>query len=667
MGNVQDSLASGQQFAWAPEPGQAAATRLAGFMRRLAVADLPALQARALADPEQFWSAVAADIGIRWQSPPDRWLDTTAGLPWSRFFVGARWNYVGAALGLEAGSARARRPAVLWEGEDGVTIRLDYDQLAAEVQRAAAAIAALGIGPGDRVGIFLPMLPETVVAVLACGYLGAIYTPIFSGSGAQALADRLNGCSARLLITTDGFLRRGQVVRLKETADDAGRLCPSLEHTLVIRRCGQPVPWRQGYDIWWHEALGAQQAGQRAPADTAAGDPFLLIYTSGTTGLPKATVHVHAGFPFKAAQDLAHCFDLRSSDRLFWFTDLGWMMGPWAICGALLHGATVVLYEGAPDYPTPDRLWSLVTRHRVSILGLAPTLVRSLMRYGTAPLHGHDLSSLRVLGSSGEPWNPDPWWWYFREVGAARLPIVNYSGGTEVSGGIVSGNLISPLKPCSFAGPCPGMAADIVDDAGTSLLGTGQVGELVVRAPWPGMTAGFWQDPERYLATYWSRWPGVWVQGDWARADPDGSWYLLGRSDDTLKVAGKRVGPAEVESAAVAHPAVVEAAAIGVPDAVKGEDVVLMAVLNPAYQASPELAVAVSDHVASWLGKPLRPARVVFVADLPRTRSAKILRRVVRSAYLGLPPGDLSALENPAAVAAIYAAGQQQRHEGKGQ
>jgi acetyl-CoA synthetase len=645
--------------AWMPAPGQAEATRLAGFMRRLGVPDLPAVQDRARDEPEAFWSAVAADLGIRWRRPPERWLDTSDGMPWSRFFVGARWNYVGAALGLDRGRDRDRRPAVLWEGEDGVTARLSYGELAGEVERAAAALAALGVTAGDRVGIFLPMLPETVVAVLACGYLGAIYTPIFSGSGAPALADRLTNCAARLLITADGFYRRGHIVPLKETADEAVRRSPSVEHTLVIRRCGRPVPWRHGHDVWWHEVLGAQGTGRLAPADTAAGDPCLLIYTSGTTGSPKATVHVHAGFPFKAAQDLAHCFDLRAGDRLFWFTDLGWMMGPWAICGALLHGATVVLYEGAPDYPAPDRLWALVARHRVTTLGLSPTLVRALMRFGPTPLEQHDRSSLRVLGSSGEPWNPDPWWWYFRAVGDGKLPIINYSGGTEISGGIVSGNLISPLKPCSFAGPCPGMVADVVDDAGRSLVGSGQVGELVVRAPWPGMTAGFWQDPDRYLATYWSRWPGVWAHGDWARADADGCWYLLGRSDDTLKVAGKRVGPAEVESAAVAHPAVAEAAAIGVPEPVKGEAVVLMAVLNPAYQASPELAAAVSEHVAVWLGKPLRPSRVVFVAELPHTRSAKVLRRVVRSAYLALPPGDLTALENPEAVEAIRAAGRQ--------
>lgn len=643
--------------AWRPDPGQAAATRLAGFLRRLDAPNLTVLPTRARDDPERFWAAVAADIGITWRRPPDRWVDTSAGLPWTRFFVGARWNYAAAALHLHGGNAQGARTAVIWEGEDGSTTALSYAALAREVQRAGAALATLGIQAGDRVGIFLPMLPETVVAVLACGYLGAIYTPIFSGYGAQAVADRLNDCAARLLITVDGFFRRGQLVAVKETADEALRRCPSVAHVLVIRRSGQAAPWRDGRDRWWDEALDAAGTGQVEPADTAANDPCLLIYTSGTTGRPKATVHVHAGFPFKATQDLAHCFDLRSTDRLFWFSDLGWMMGPWAICGALLHGATVALYEGAPDYPAPDRLWSLVARHRVTILGLSPTLVRSLMRFGVEPVARHDRSSVRVLGSSGEPWNPDPWWWFFREVGNGRAPIINFTGGTEISGGILSGNLLSPLQPCSFAGPCPGMDADVVDAAGRSLVGSGRVGELVVRSPWPGMTNGFWDDPARYLATYWSRWPNIWDHGDWARADADGCWYVLGRSDDTLKVAGKRVGPAEVESAAVSHPAVVEAAVIGVPDPIKGEDIVLVAVLGPEYQAAPDLATAISAQVALQLGKPLRPARVIFVPELPRTRSGKILRRVVRGAYLGTVGGDLTALENPAAIEAIRAAG----------
>jgi acetyl-CoA synthetase len=377
----------------------------------------------------------------------------------------------------------------------------------------------------------------------------------------------------------------------------------------------------------------------------------MIIYTSGTTGRPKGAVHVHGGFPIKGAQDLAHCFDLGGGDKLFWFTDLGWMMGPWAISGALLLGAELVLYEGAPDYPAPDRLWALVARHGITHLGLSPTVVRALMAHGTEPVKAHDLSSLRVLGSTGEPWNPESWWWFFSHVGSGRLPLVNYSGGTEVSGGIVSCNPLTPIKPCSFGGPSVGTAADVIDAAGQSLRGS--VGELALRQPLPGMTRGFWQDRERYLETYWSRVPGTWVHGDWALVDDDGFWFIQGRSDDTLKVAGKRVGPAEVESAAVAHAAVLEAAAIGVPHEIKGEVIVVFVRLRPGATDDEDLRRSVSDKVVEQLGKALRPEAVHVVSDLPRTRSGKVMRRVARAAYLGADPGDLSALENPLAVEAI--------------
>ena len=365
-------------------------------------------------------------------------------------------------------------------------------------------------------------------------------------------------------------------------------------------------------DAWWHEEPATTNAAPVPPdSPTDPETPYLLIYTSGTTGRPKAAVHVHGGFPIKGAQDLAHQFDLRAGDTLFWFTDLGWMMGPWAISGALLLGARLVLYEGAPDFPGPDRLWSIVERHKVTHLGLSPTVIRALMAHGEEPVRSHDLRSLRVLGSTGEPWNPEPWWWYFREVGGGRCPIVNYSGGTEVSGGIVSGNLLTPIKPTAFSGPCIGTAADVVDDAGQPLRDA--VGELVIRVPLPGMTRGFWRDRERYEETYWSRFPGMWVHGDWARIDPDGHWFILGRSDDTLKIAGKRVGPAEVESAAVGHPAVLEAAAIGVPHEIKGEAVVVMAVLRPGTTDDDGLRADIGARIAAELGKPLRPETVEVV------------------------------------------------------
>jgi acetyl-CoA synthetase len=341
---------------------------------------------------------------------------------------------------------------------------------------------------------------------------------------------------------------------------------------------------------------------------------------------------------------------------MYWVTDMGWMMGPWEVLGMTLLGGTMVLYDGAMDFPDAGRLWALVERHRVNVLGVSPTLIRTLMRHGDAPVRAHDLSSLRIFGSTGEPWNPEPWRWLFNVAGGGRLPIINYSGGTEVSGGLLAGNVLTPLKPASFAGPPPGIDADVVDEAGRSVRN--QVGELVVRAPWMGMTSGFWRDPERYEETYWSRFPGVWVHGDWAAIDEDGLWYVLGRSDDTIKIAGKRLGPAEVESVLVEHEAVAEAAAIGVPDDTKGQALVCFCVLRPGWDGAARAALieALASHVAERLGKPLRPARVELVTQLPKTRNGKVMRRVLRAVYLGAPPGDLSSLENPRALEDILPA-----------
>jgi acetyl-CoA synthetase len=435
-----------------------------------------------------------------------------------------------------------------------------------------------------------------------------------------------------------------------------------------VRRAGDAltVPWTEGRDAWWEAADDSMtERAEAGTVDTASAaalgepdadpeTPYMVIYTSGTTGRPKGAVHVHGGFPIKAAQDLAHTIDLRAGDSLFWFTDLGWMMGPWAIAGALLLGARLVIYEGAPDFPGPDRLWSMIARRRVTHFGLSPTVIRALMAHGEDPVRAHDRSSLRVLGSTGEPWNPEPWWWYFREVGEGRCPVINYSGGTEVSGGIVGGNVIGPIKPASFSGPCIGTAADVVDDSGRPVRGA--VGELVIRAPLPGMTRGFWHDRSRYEETYWSRWPGIWAHGDWASIDADGFWYIQGRSDDTLKVAGKRVGPAEVESAAVSHPAVLEAAAIGVPHEIKGEAIVVVCVLHRGETDDDDLRAAIARTVAEELGKPLKPEIVAVVRALPKTRSGKVMRRVIRAAWLGEDPGDLTALDDPGAVEAIRAA-----------
>jgi acetyl-CoA synthetase len=646
---------------WRPSPELLSTSRLASFLRDTRASSLEALQSHAEADPAWFWGHAVADLGLDWQRPFSQVLDASRGPEWVRWWGGGAFNYAAAAV-----DPRAERDpdgmALIWEGEDGAVRRLTNTELKEEVDRAAAMLAKLGVGTGDRVGIFLPLLVETAVAVLALGRLTAIYSPIFSGYGAPAVASRLRDCGASVLITADGVRRRGSSVALKEVADAAVAESPSVERVVVVRRLSDTpgpggmadVPWTHGRDVWWHEAMADTdlQPLREAP-ETDPETPYMIIHTSGTTGRPKGAVHVHGGFPIKGAQDLAHCFDLTSGDTLFWFTDLGWMMGPWAISGALLLGATLMLYEGVPDHPGPDRLWSLVERHRVTHLGLSPTVIRALMAHGTAPVEAHDLGSLRILGSTGEPWNPEPWQWYFGNVGGARCPVINYSGGTEVSGGIVSCNPLTPIKPASFGGPAVGTAADVVDGEGESLRGA--VGELVIRQPLPGMTRGFWNDPERYLETYWSRFPGTWVHGDWAMVDEEGYWYIQGRSDDTLKVAGKRVGPAEVESAAVSHPAVLEAAAIGIPHDIKGEAIVVFCVIRPGETDDEDLRAAIGRQVVAEMGKALKPETIVIVPELPKTRSGKVMRRVARAAYLGLDPGDVSSLENPLAIEAIRA------------
>lgn len=647
-----DRFEFGGEIAWRPTRGQIEHSRLAAFIEGHGCRDYEHLLRRALDEPEWFWGAVLTDLGIEFYEPYTKVLDTSRGAAWARWCVDGRLNIVHNCLDKWMGTPTEHRPAVHWEGEEGASRTLTYGELHRDVNRWANALRALGVGPGDRVALFMPMMPEVAAAFFATMKIGGIVLPLFSGYGADAVAARLTDAEVRVLVTADGFLRRGQPVRMKAIADRAADAAPSVRHVVVVPRIGLDIPWHEGRDRRWAD-LVASQPDDAATERTRAEDPLMIIYTSGTTGRPKGAVHTHCGFPIKAAQDMVHAFDVRDGDTMYWVSDMGWMMGPWELLGMTLLGGACVLYDGALDHPGPDRLWAIVARHEVNLLGVSPTLIRSLMRHGDGPVRAHDVSSLRILGSTGEPWNPEPWRWLFEVAGGGRLPIVNYSGGTEVSGGLVAGNVLTPLKPAAFAGPPPGIAADVVDDQGRPVRN--QVGELVVRAPWMGMTQGFWKDPERYIQTYWSRFPDVWVHGDWAAIDEDGLWYILGRSDDTIKIAGKRLGPAEVESVLVEHPSVVEAAAIGVPDALKGQALVCFCVLRPGHAASPDLVEALRSLVAERLGKPLRPHAVAFVADLPKTRNAKVMRRVIRAAYLGEAPGDLSSLENPAAVAEIAA------------
>jgi acetyl-CoA synthetase len=556
--------------------------------------------------------------------------------------------------GQPASEGTASRLALIWEGEEAASRSLTYLELYEQVNKAANGLRALGLGKGDVIGLYMPMTPEIVIALLAIAKIGGIILPLFSGYGAGAIISRLVDASAKAIFTADGAFRRGKAVEMKTIADEAATQIPTLRSMIVLRRTNQAVLMQPGRDHWWHEII-APQADEAPTEVTSAEDVLMLIYTSGTTGKPKGAVHTHCGFPVKAAQDMAFGTDTHEGDVFYWMTDMGWMMGPWLVFGTLTLGATMLLYDGAPDFPNTDRLWSLVERHKVTQLGISPTLIRSLIPFGDQMFMPHDLSTLKCFASTGEPWNPDPWMWLFEKVGQGTRPIINYSGGTEISGGIVMGNPLLPLKPCAFSAPCPGMAADVLDEDGASIRNA--VGELVIKAPWIGMTRGFWKDQQRYLDTYWSRWKNIWLHGDFAAVDSDGLWYILGRSDDTLKIAGKRLGPAEVESIMVHHPGVIESAAIGVPDEIKGMALVVFCVLKPeiASKVEPqikleEIRAQLKQMIVAEMGKPLAPKKILFVSDLPKTRNAKVMRRIIRSAYLGLEPGDISSLVNPEAV-----------------
>lgn len=634
-----------QGFVWAPDPDAIEATNVARFQRAWGIGDFEGLRARSIAEPEWFWDAVVGFLGIPFAQAYTSIVDTSRGIEWATWFNGGKLNLATACVDRWAASS-PDRVAVRWEGEDGATRSWTYAELRLEADGLAIQLNSEGIGRGDVVGIYLPMVPETVAALIAVMKLGAIFLPLFSGYGADAIATRLQDAGAKALIFPDGTYRRGRPVDMMSQATKALESCPTVETTVVVPRIAGGRAWT----LWPNHPFPNRIVDSE--------HTLFLAYTSGTTGRPKGTVATHAGFGVKVAEEVAFQFDVRPDDTLFWFTDMGWIMGPWEVVGTLTNGATLALYEGAPDWPEPDRLWSYLSRHQVTVLGISPTLIRSLMPHGDEHVTRHDLSKLRILGSTGEPWNEGPWRWYFEVVGGGRCPVINISGGTEVGACFLSPHPVEPLKPMTLGGPSLGMAVDVYDDAGRPVRG--EVGELVCTKPWPGMTRGLFKDPRRYLETYWSTYPGVWRHGDWASIDADGDWFLHGRSDDTIKVAGKRLGPAEVETILVSHPAVVEAAAVGVPDEVKGESLWCFVVLGSAEDGSPvpaddDLRSDLAALVAERLGKSFRPAAVRFTTALPKTRNAKVLRRAIRAVVAGEDAGDLSSIDDPAALEAVKA------------
>ncbi|WZY00819.1 AMP-binding protein [Bacillus sp. FSL W7-1360] len=626
---------------WQPTKAQIEKTRLYQWMKRLGYINDEDFHRASIENPDWFWHEVVRTLGVVWQKPYTSVLNMDDGIAFPKWFQDGTLNIVDSAVTKWTEDPHMRtKKALAWEGECGATIDMTYQALADNVEKLAAGLSARGMKKGDIAGVLMPMTPEVVVIMLACAKLGVITTPIFSGYGEEAIATRLNACEASVLFTADGFYRRGNIISLKETADAAAQSVPSLKQMIVTKRVGQSIDWVEGRDVSYDDCLSVER--HVATVAMKTDEPLMLLYTSGTTGRPKAAVHTHSGFPIKAAFDAGICMDVGREDALFWYTDMGWMMGPFLLYGALLNGATLVLYDGTPDYPQKTRLFDVAKKHQATHVGVSPTLIRSLMPHKEA-VPSDPLEHVRVFASTGEPWNDDPWLWLYEKIGRKRIPIFNYSGGTEIGGGILGNVLTKPIGVSTFNCALPGMAAAVYDQTGQAVEHA--VGELVLTAPWVGMTAGFWQERERYLQTYWQRFEHVWVHGDSVLYE-SGEWRITGRSDDVLTIAGKRVGPAEIETVLVSHCDVIEAAVIGVNDDVKGEAALAFVVVKDHVVLDEELMQVLQTLVEVKLGKSLRFRACYAVKALPKTRNGKVMRRLLKKTFLGEDVGDLSALEN---------------------
>jgi acetyl-CoA synthetase len=577
-------------------------------------------------------------------------------LPHAKWFESGRLNVAENCIDRHLTSGRANKAAIIFEGEPGDVRTLTYRQLHMEVCRMANALAGLGLAKGDRAAIYMPMVPEAAVAMLACARLGVIHTVIFGGFSSEAIKDRVNDCKARIIITADGGWRRGKIVELKANVDRAVPGTPSVEHVIVLRRTGQAVPMADGRDIWWHDLLSGKPSSHRAAA-FGSEHPLFILYTSGSTGKPKGVLHTSAGYLLGATITMKYVFDLKEDDVYFCTADVGWVTGhSYVVYGPLASGATVLMYEGAPNHPEPDRLWEVIDRHRASILYTAPTAIRAFMRWGDDYVNRHSLDSLRLLGSVGEPINPEAWMWYYTVVGKKRCPVVDTWWQTE-TGAIMVTPLpgITPLKPGSCTRPFFGVVLRVLDENGADVPG-GSGGRLFLSKPWPSMLRTLWGDDERFFKQYWSELPGYYFAGDGARIDEDGYLWVVGRIDDVLNVSGHRIGTAEVESALVSHPQVAEAAVVGRPDDIKGQALVCFVTLKNGIEATPELKEAIRAHVAREIGSLARPDDVRFAAGLPKTRSGKIMRRILKEIASGSTvKGDTTTLEDFSVVAALQA------------
>jgi len=662
-----DSLDEVDEVVHQPSTEFVESTNVSQFMQTYDIDDYDALIERTTttvpgvdaSGVDWFWDEIVDYLGLEFYTDYDAVRDDSDGPQFTDWYVGGELNVAHNTVDRHAapGSGTRNHVACIWEGEPGDVREITYHDLRREADQVANALEARGITRGDTVGLYMPMVPEVISILYGIFKVGAIAVPIFSGFGRDAVATRIEDAACSVLFTGDGFYRRGDEIRLKDTADAAIEDVGHVEHTIVYDRLGArdgtvDIPWHADRDEWWTDAVGTAATDyDTTPMDSS--DPAMLLYSSGTTGRPKGIVHTHAGTLLQPAKEIYFGFDHKPADRFFWVSDIGWMMGPWMLVGNHAFGGTIFMYEGAPDHPDPDRFWAMIERHGLTTFGISPTAIRALRKHGTDWVTDHDLSTLRLLGSTGEPWDPESWRWFYEYVGGGDCPIINISGGTEVFGCFLMPMPIQDLKPCTLGGPGLGMAIDVVDSSGESVAADHERGFLVARDSCPSMTRSLWEGDDRYLEEYWSTWDDLWDHGDWAQVDEDGFWFLHGRADDAINVAGRKVGPAEVEGALIDHPAVNQAAAVGVPDDTTGEAVVTYVVLEPDATGDDALATELRRHVGDQLGKPFRPREVIFVDAFPKTQSGKIIRRAIAAAYTGEDLGDLSSIENPAALDAI--------------
>jgi acetyl-CoA synthetase len=621
---------------------------------------LQAVSKDALRDPEKFWADQAG--ALHWTRHWDKTLEWNP--PFAKWFPGGLLNASVNCLDRHISSETRNKAAIVWEGEDGQSRTLTYHELYRQVCKFANVLRDCGVSKGDRVTIYLPMVPELVIAMLACARIGAVHSVIFSGFSSQAVVDRVNDAKSKVIVTADGGIRKGKLVELKKVIDDALRSTPSVEKVIVLRRAGSGVTLGAN-QVWWHEAMDSA-SHVCVPEVVESTHPLFILYTSGTTGKPKGVMHGTGGYLTHVYSTAKWVFDFCKGDVFFCTADIGWVTGhSYVVYAPLLHGATEIMYEGAPDFPRPERYWAIVEKHGATILYTTPTALRMYMKYGDAIPESFDLSSLRLLGTVGEPINPEVWMWYYRVIGKERCPIVDTWWQTETGGimlGMCTGIEMVPMKPGSATFAMPGIDAGVIDESGEPVrLGT--KGYLVIRKPWPGMLLSLWGDDEKYKATYWSRFPGSYYAGDYAMMDKDGYLWLLGRADDVLKVAGHRLGTMELESAFVAHASIAEAAVTSRPDQVKGESIIAFVVPKEGVAKSAELRRQLIDHVRGTLGAIASPEEVYFVDRLPKTRSGKIMRRLLKAVASGNAVGDTTTLEDGAAIEEVKKAYEDLRRE----